>query len=105
MIRKNHKIILLSVVVPAYKQERTIKGDLENILVTLEKGLPPTYDFEVICVVDGQVDKTLQEAQRVSSDKLKVVAYKNNKGKGYAVRYGMSKTKGDLVSFLDAGMD
>jgi len=34
-----------------------------------------------------------------------VYEYNNNQGKGYAVRFGMSKAKGDLISFLDAGMD
>jgi hypothetical protein len=39
---------LLSVIVPAYKQERTIKGDLANIDQTLKQGLPKDYDYEVI---------------------------------------------------------
>lgn len=105
MNRKNPKVRLLSIVVPAYRQEKTIKKDLENILNTLERGLSGDYDFEVICVVDGLVDRTLKEAQKVTSEKLKVVSYKKNRGKGYAVRYGMSKSKGQLISFLDAGMD
>ena len=105
MNAKNRKVSLLSVVVPAFRQEKTIKKDLENILITLTKGLPGDYDFEVICVVDGLVDRTLNEARKVTSEKLKVVSYDKNRGKGYAVRYGMSKSKGQLISFLDAGMD
>lgn len=98
------KTRLLSVIVPAYKQERTIKRDLENIIDTLDQGLTNT-DYEVICVVDGILDKTLEEAKKVKSNRLKVFGYNNNQGKGYAVRYGMAKAKGDLISFLDAGMD
>lgn len=95
---------LLSVIVPAYRQETMIKKDLENIDQTLRKGLVG-YDYEIICVVDGYLDKTLDEARKVKSLKVKVIGYEHNKGKGYAVRFGMVRSKGDLVSFLDAGMD
>lgn len=104
MQRKNKKQRLLSVIIPAYKQEKTIKHDLENVIDILEEGLIDT-DFEVICVVDGELDNTLKEAKKVKSEKLKVFGYPNNQGKGHAVRFGMSKAKGDLISFLDAGMD
>lgn len=96
---------LLSVIIPAYKQEKTIKKDLERILNTLEQGLSGDYDYELICVVDGILDDTRKIAKKVKSSKLKVLSYKENKGKGYAVRYGMEKSKGDFVSFLDAGME
>lgn len=95
---------LLSVIVPAFKQGNTIKGDLENIEKVLREGLKEV-DYEIICVVDGMVDNTFQEAQKITSNKIKVVGYEINKGKGYAVRFGMVRSKGDLVSFLDAGMD
>ena len=99
------KIRILSVIVPAYRQERTIAKDLNNILNTLDEGLGRDYDYEVICVVDGQLDKTYNEASKIKSGKLKVYEYKNNLGKGHAVRFGMSKARGDIISFLDAGMD
>lgn len=96
---------LLSIVVPAYKQEKTIKKDLQNIISVLGEGLPAEYDFEIICVVDGRLDKTEAEAKKVKSKKLKVKSYDENQGKGHAVRTGMKFAKGELVSFLDAGMD
>lgn len=100
-----NKIQLLSVIIPAYKKEKTIKRDLENVIVTLSEGLPREYDFELICVVDGNLDKTETEARKVKNPKFRVLAYEKNQGKGYAVRYGMKHSKGDIVSFLDAGMD
>jgi len=96
---------LLSVIIPAYKQERTIKKDLASIDRTLAEGLPSEYDYEIICVVDGSPDRTLDEAKKARSKKVKILSYRKNKGKGYAVRYGMKSAKGDLISFLDAGMD
>lgn len=95
---------LLSVIVPAYKQERTIEEDLKNIDRVLAEGLKG-YKYEIICVVDGILDKTYQNARKVKSSPVKVLAYESNQGKGYAVRYGFAHSKGDIVSFLDAGMD
>lgn len=102
MQKKKLKNNFLSVIVPAYKQEKTINRDLKYIESVLEK---IRFDHELICVVDGKIDKTFQEAKKVKSKKIKVVGYKNNHGKGYAVRYGMVRSKGGLVAFIDAGRD
>jgi len=96
---------LLSIVVPAYKQEKTIKKDLITINRVLHEGLPGNYDYEIICVVDGILDNTKEEAKKTKIPKLKVLSYENNHGKGYAVRLGMKHAKGNLISFLDAGME
>ncbi|OGE16341.1 hypothetical protein A3F00_02345 [Candidatus Daviesbacteria bacterium RIFCSPHIGHO2_12_FULL_37_11] len=95
---------LLSVIVPAFRQERTIKKDLENIEQVLKEGLSE-FDFEIICVVDGDIDKTFLNVKQIKSKKIKVFGYNSNRGKGFAVRFGMVRAKGDLISFLDAGMD
>ena len=95
---------LLSVIVPAFKQGKTIQKDLESVNRVLQEGLTD-LDYEIICVVDGKVDDTFDVASRAKSLNIKVVGYERNKGKGYAVRFGMVRAKGDLISFLDAGMD
>lgn len=101
--KKTHQK-LLSVIVPAYK-EKTIKKDLEIVDETLRAGLPAEYNYEIICVVDGSPDDTESQAKKVKSDKVKVFSYPDNRGKGYALKFGMEKSKGDLVSFLDAGRE
>lgn len=93
---------LLSVVIPACKQEKTIIEDLRQIKNVLDK---TRYDYEIVVVVDGMEDKTFENAKKIKSKKIKVVGYKKNHGKGYAVRFGMARTKGDIVAFIDAGMD
>ena len=93
---------LISVIVPAYKKEKTIKKDLQRILDVL-KQIPREY--EIICVVDGKVDKTFEKAKEVKTRKVKVIGYDENKGKGHAVRYGMARAKGDPIAFIDAGME
>jgi glycosyltransferase involved in cell wall biosynthesis len=95
---------LLSVIVPAYKQEKTIQHDLQRIKKVLDQ---LRYPSELICVVDGKLDKTFENASKLSQKdpSVKVVGYEHNKGKGHAVRFGMAQSKGDIVAFIDAGAD
>lgn len=95
---------LLSLVVPAYKQEKTIEKDIKNLDKVLSE-LP--YKYEIVVVVDGYFDKTFDLLQHQKSEikHLKVYGYEKNHGKGFAVKYGMLKAKGDIIGFIDAGMD
>lgn len=93
---------LISIIIPAYKQERTIIKDLIRIQKVLDQ---IRYDYEIIVVVDGMMDRTLEKVKKMASAKCKVVGYLENRGKGYAIRYGMIRSKGHIVGFIDAGMD
>lgn len=93
---------MLSVIIPAYKQEKTIVEDLKRIKAVLKK---IRYRYEIIVVVDGRVDQTYEGARKLKSSKIKIYSYQKNKGKGHAVRYGMGRAKGDLIAFIDAGME
>lgn len=93
----------LSVIVPVYKQEKTIADDLSTILYNLDQ---IRYDYEVIAVIDGtNVDNSYRIAKKIKNSKLTVTGYKHNHGKGYAVRFGMAHTKGDYIAFIDSGME
>lgn len=93
---------LVSVIIPAYRQENTIVRDLLRIEQVLRE---LRYGFEMIVVADGMEDKTFERAKRIKSKNIKVYGYETNKGKGYAIRYGMVRAKGDIIGFIDAGMD
>lgn len=99
---RSKTIKLLSLIIPVYHQERSIRKQLQNIIGELELLVTP---YEVIVVVDGQDDKSFEEAKKVNSGKITVTGYKTNHGKGYAVRFGMGKCRGDVIGFLDAGGD
>ena len=90
----------LSIIIPVHRQQSTIKRNLESIIGELDLLNVP---YEIIVVIDGDVDKSEAEATKVKSSKLKIVGYQSNKGKGYAVRYGMARAKGDVIGFIDAG--
>lgn len=100
--KNNFDINFLSIVIPAYKQEKTIVRDIKNIEKTLND---LGYNYELIIVVDGLLDNTYKNANRLKSQKIKVIAYEKNEGKGHALRYGMMNAKGDIVGFIDSGMD
>lgn len=93
---------MLSLIVPVYRQEKVIAGNLQSILTELEKLASP---YELIAVIDGRVDRSMEEAKKVLSPHVSVVGYETNHGKGYAVRFGMAKSRGDIIGFIDAGGD
>jgi len=97
-----NNIRLLSLVIPAYKQEKTIVKDIKNIDKILSS-LP--FPHELIVVVDGFLDDTYRNAKSVKNENIKVLGYKENRGKGFAIKYGVREAKGDVIGFIDAGMD
>ena len=103
-IRHQHNPDLLSVIVPAYNC-KTIDKDLLIIKEHLDE---LHHSYEIICVVDGQkndLDQTYQLAKKITYPGIKTYYYPENKGKGYAIRYGMARAKGGIVTFIDAGSD
>jgi glycosyltransferase involved in cell wall biosynthesis len=95
---------LLSVIVPAYNC-KTIFRDLSILKRYLDK-LSRTY--EIICVVDGRKDKddnTIELAKKVRNKNVQIYFYPENKGKGYAIRFGMARARGGIIAFIDAGSD
>lgn len=92
----------ISIIIPVYKQEKTIKQDIEAVIRVLES---LTIPFEIIPVIDGELDRSRIEAEKVNDKRVHVVGYKTNHGKGYAVRYGFAHATGHIIGFMDAGGD
>lgn len=92
----------LSIIIPAYKEERNIYKTIDEILQSHDI---LDYDYEVIVVVDGSPDNTAKEAKKHRSKKVHVFEYEKNHGKGYALKYGTQKAKGEIITFADAGGD
>lgn len=93
---------VISLIIPAYKQEKTIFKDIEQTKNVMDQ---LRYDYEIIVVIDGTVDKTYEKAKEINSSKVSILGYPENHGKAYAVRYGMQRAKGDIVGFMDSGME
>ena len=94
---------MISVVIPAYNEEIRIRESLIEARSFFNKS---DLDYEMIVVDDGSSDRTVEIVRNVSSDipNLKLVRYKENRGKGYALRTGVLVTKGDPVLVMDADL-
>ncbi len=94
---------LLSVVVPAYQQARTIVAELKGLDAVLSTLVP---SHEIILVIDGNEDDTLGVVTRdLHLPTLRLECFEDNQGKGAAVRHGLLHSRGELVAFIDSGGD
>jgi dolichyl-phosphate beta-glucosyltransferase len=91
----------LSVIIPAYNEEHRLPHTLQAVLTYLRK---QSYDWEVVIVNDGSTDRTAEivQAVMVNEARVRLLQYGHNRGKGYAVRFGMTHTTGQYRLFMDA---
>ncbi|RKU09538.1 glycosyl transferase [Candidatus Poribacteria bacterium] len=91
--------MLVSVIIPAYNEEQTIRQVLETV-----QALP--LEKQIIVVNDGSTDKTytILEELRHNND-LTIVHCRENRGKGFAIRSGIPSVKGNMVVIQDADME
>ena len=91
----------LSVIVPAYNEEKVIAQTLEEIASYLRsKG----YRFEVLVVDDGSTDSTIARIRPVGEryPEIRLLSQERNAGKGMAVKRGIAEAKMPLCLFIDA---
>ncbi len=93
---------MLSIIVPAYNEEKAIGETLEVLGCYLRENFP---DFEVVVVSDGSRDRTFEIAKALESERVRAFEYRPNQGKGHALKYGFGKTRGDLIVFYDTGIN
>jgi len=92
---------MISIIIPAYNEEKRIPEALDKILKYLEDR---KMKNEIIIVVDKGKDKTLEVIQSYSKKYKNVKCIYNPKkqGKGYAIKKGILSSKGNLILFTDA---
>jgi dolichyl-phosphate beta-glucosyltransferase len=93
----------ISIVIPAFNEEKKIGFDVEVAAAFIDE---EAMHGEVIIVDDGSTDKTAEEADKAkvpSAVERNVIRLDKNRGKGYAVRTGILASKGDIVIFADSG--
>lgn len=93
---------LVSIVLPAFN-EAVILHDHLVIVCDYLANLRADYDWEVIVVNDGSADDTGAIAEEFAADRknVRVIHHKRNYGLGQALKYGMSKTRGDYIITMD----
>lgn len=92
--------MLLSIIIPAYNEERRIGATLASIASYLKK---KDFDAEVIVVNNRSKDKTADVVKSFDPDFQHLrLLNENHAGKGYAVRKGMLEGRGKYRLFMDA---
>lgn len=92
----------LSIIIPAYNEEDRIVKTLVNTLNYLKH---QHFDSEVIVVSDGSEDQTKDVVLGFGGNEkvlIRALEYHPNRGKGFAVRYGILRADGNLLLFMDA---
>jgi dolichyl-phosphate beta-glucosyltransferase len=94
---------MLSVIIPAYNEERRLGPSLERIFAHLRKRRKP---FEVLVVDDGSSDSTAPLVRRLAKKHrgLRLLMNGGNRGKGASVRHGVEQAKGGLILMSDADL-
>lgn len=94
----------LSIVIPAYKEEKRIGRTLERIRRYFEEERSSTYSYEVLVVIDGSPDGTADVVRKhmTRMSHLRMIDRKKNRGKGFSIAEGMLNARGSIRLFSDA---
>jgi len=90
----------LSIIICVYNEELAVKNNIFKLNYALRKF---NMDFEIIVVNDGSIDATESRINEMKKNMaaLKVVSYKKNRGKGYAIKKGVEKAEGTYILYTD----
>ncbi|KAG8233941.1 hypothetical protein J437_LFUL005147, partial [Ladona fulva] len=91
----------LSVIIPAYNEEKRLPPMLKECLSFLSSR-QPNFCYELIVVSDGSSDGTVEVALSSGNPHIRTLDLKQNRGKGGAVRLGVESSRGAVILFADA---
>jgi dolichyl-phosphate beta-glucosyltransferase len=96
----------LSIVIPAYNEERRLGRALEHIRDYFSAQPAGMTSIEILIIDDGSADGTARLAQEWARENpsVRLIANGRNRGKGYSVRHGMLEARGRVALFTDADL-
>ncbi len=62
-------------------------------------------DYEIIVVDDGSTDETRMRAETVADDRVQIIGYQDNRGKGHALKAGFSHVTGQFTFLIDSDLE
>jgi dolichyl-phosphate beta-glucosyltransferase len=89
----------LSVVIPAYNEERGVASTVQQVRDWL---IRDGRDWELIVVDNASTDQTVNRLRPLLSDRVRLLENEENRGKGFSVRRGMLAARGELRLHCDA---
>jgi len=90
----------LSVIAPMFNERENVPGTIEQIEAALKHYPEP---WELIIVDDGSSDGSADEVERCAAGKphIRLISYRPNRGRGYAIRQGFAAARGRFVVTVD----
>jgi len=88
--------MLISIIIPTFNEEFTIGNLIDRTRKTLKD--MDVYN-EIIVIDDCSTDMSPQIAENRG---VKVYSFKSHMGKGYALRAGFAKAKGEIIATIDS---
>jgi glycosyltransferase involved in cell wall biosynthesis len=95
----------VSIIMPVYNGESSISLALEKLVRIIQPVYP---QYEIIVVDDGSSDDTaaiIAREQKKFDPHIRVISYKPNRGKGFAIRQGIMRSTGNTVLYMDSDLD
>ena len=91
----------ISLIIPAYNEEKNILRMLKKLRLLLKN---EKDKWEILIINDGSTDNTLGILKNYKPKFFKIISYKKNKGKGFAVKKGVKEATGDYICFIDSDL-
>ncbi|GHD85610.1 dolichyl-phosphate beta-glucosyltransferase [Streptomyces naganishii] len=98
------RVVDLSVVIPAYNEERRLGPTLDAVTGYLSDNESRFGEWEVVVADDGSTDGTGALVTAWDDPRVRLVAADRNRGKGNALRLGVAATRGGRVLVTDADL-
>jgi len=97
------KKVVISVVIPAYNEEKNVEILYQELKAVLKK---MSQNHEIIFIDDGSTDSTFEQLKKLHAQdkRLKVVRLRRNFGKSQALAVGFDLAQGDFIVTLDADL-
>ena len=91
----------LSFVIPSRNEEESLPQLYEEIIANCSP-----HDYEILFIDDGSTDKTYPVMKSISlkDKKVKVIKFRKNFGKAYALQVGFERVTGDVIFTMDADL-
>ena len=88
----------VSIIMPAYNAERTVRASIDSVLV---QTFP---DWELVVINDASADKTAEIIQQLAKNDRRVILLENEKNSGISLsrNRGIHHAKGEWLAFLDS---
>ncbi|HEU5059860.1 MAG TPA: glycosyltransferase family 2 protein [Kofleriaceae bacterium] len=96
---------LLSILIPAYQEERTI-GEVLRLVSAIDTE-SSGFDKEILVCDDGSSDATVAvvEERMAADPRVRLVRHDKNRGKGAAIRTALAEARGDYALIQDADLE